>query len=1040
MKRPFSSFLPGVAGVTGIPIWCFYTNRGQGISGFGIKDKNYPIMEFFPANQAYQYVNTYGFRTFIKINGVVVEPFTRTPDSNSRVLTITKDSFFIEEVLEKEELRIRVTYSSLNNLPLGGLIRRVEITNESRCDIEIEIIDGMPCLLPYGITNTSYKEMSNLSRSWMEVSHGEEKIPFYNLRSSTSDEAEVETSSSGYFYLNNSLVDEETAVFYDANILFSYKTDLSEAIQFTQMPLSDLARHRQIPENKVPCAFQGIQKSLPATSSTILDSVIGYATTYEQVAKLCEGIKFNDFVTQQINACQLLVDEITQNLGTISGNVQLNEYLQQSYLDNILRGGKPLILGKEQHVCHIYSRKHGDQEREYNFFSLEPKYFSQGNGNYRDVNQNRRHDVTFEPRVKEFNVWMFYSLVQSDGYNPLSIQGIVYKVDESNLETVKSMLEPLNLDPDMLAILLRSIVQHFTPGDLIEKIKGYYLEPSVILFIIESLLDLSVAEIEATFGEGYWSDHFTYNLDLIEDYLSIYPDQRNQLLFGRSDYKVYSSPEFVLPRHQRIGKTKEGKIRQFGSLQKKKNYQSRWAVDVEGKVTQTTLWNKLLLLALTKYLNLDPSGMGLEMEANKPGWNDAMNGIPGLLGSGMSETIELSRQIQFMLGCLTEMPKTSQIVILEPIDSLIKDIKTCFLTLNKVTSSMIESKVDQVTLWNERNEIKELYRERTIDYFDSQTRVSSVEEQQSLLEFIIKELEVGIEKAQAMGKGIMPTYFIHEVIGYEETEGVTPYGLQTITPTQFAVRQLPLFLEAPARMIKTQSRDNAHAMYLHIKSSGIYDSKLKMFKTSESLDQESHEIGRIRAFTPGWLERESVFLHMSYKFLLGIAKAGMWDIFYDEMKTSFVPFLDQETYGRPTTENSSFIASSVNPDPSLVGQGFVARLSGSTAEVLSMWKLMMVGSKWFQQEENQLTFTFAPNLTSDLFDSQGHCSFKLLSRTQVTLVNVTGRNTFGNDACVITEMNVDGRKIAGNKLKEHDACALREGNIQQITVYFGDPS
>ena len=31
------------------------------------------------------------------------------------------------------------------------------------------------------------------------------------------------------------------------------------------------------------------------------------------------------------------------------------------------------------------------------------------------------------------------------------------------------------------------------------------------------------------------------------------------------------------------------------------------------------------------------------MEAGKPGWNDAMNGLPGLLGSGMPETCEAWR-------------------------------------------------------------------------------------------------------------------------------------------------------------------------------------------------------------------------------------------------------------------------------------------------------------------------------------------------------------------------------------------------------------
>jgi len=36
----FSSFLPGLAGVKGIPLWVYYTNRGQGINSFGIHNKS----------------------------------------------------------------------------------------------------------------------------------------------------------------------------------------------------------------------------------------------------------------------------------------------------------------------------------------------------------------------------------------------------------------------------------------------------------------------------------------------------------------------------------------------------------------------------------------------------------------------------------------------------------------------------------------------------------------------------------------------------------------------------------------------------------------------------------------------------------------------------------------------------------------------------------------------------------------------------------------------------------------------------------------
>ena len=57
-------------------------------------------------------------------------------------------------------------------------------------------------------------------------------------------------------------------------------------------------------------------------------------------------------------------------------------------------GRKDAIEPEDKHVVYIYSRVHGDIERDYNFFQVSSTYFSQGPGNYRDVAQNRRNDVT----------------------------------------------------------------------------------------------------------------------------------------------------------------------------------------------------------------------------------------------------------------------------------------------------------------------------------------------------------------------------------------------------------------------------------------------------------------------------------------------------------------------------------------------------------------------------------------------------------------------------------------------------------------------
>ena len=74
-----------------------------------------------------------------------------------------------------------------------------------------------------------------------------------------------------------------------------------------------------------------------------------------------------------------------------------DKYIRQSFLDNGLRGGFPLKLGENGHVYYVYSRKHGDMERDYNNFVIPSKYYSSGLGNFRDVNQNRRSDLYYFP-------------------------------------------------------------------------------------------------------------------------------------------------------------------------------------------------------------------------------------------------------------------------------------------------------------------------------------------------------------------------------------------------------------------------------------------------------------------------------------------------------------------------------------------------------------------------------------------------------------------------------------------------------------------
>jgi hypothetical protein len=353
--------------------------------------------------------------------------------------------------------------------------------------------------------------------------------------------------------------------------------------------------------------------------------------------------------------------------------------------------------------------------------------------------------------------------------------------------------------------------------------------------------------------------------------------------------------------------------------------------------------------------------------------------------------------------------------------------------LNEIQNNQKE---DPWAWWQQAGQIKNKYRETTCFYLSDTHQEVPLDKLMALYKWMADQLEKGIEKAEEYGQGLLPTYFVYEASKYETLGEKTPYGLEKVNVKEFKARALPAFLEGPARLLKISDPKKAKAIASKVKASGIYDPVLKMYKTSAPLDDEAIEIGRIRAFTPGWLERESVFLHMTYKYLLGLLKAGAYEAYMEAMASNLIPFLPAQRYGRPTTENSSFLASSRNPDSSVHGQGFVARLSGSTAEALQLWLLMFVGNKGVSLEEDQLVFRFEPVLPSYFFDSKGQVSFSLFGHTKVTYENPSRQATYGDNKVTATALVVDGKPQETPYLTGAQVDKLRRNKIQTIKVVF----
>ena len=1135
-KPAFSSFLPGIAGPMGIPMWCFYNNRGQGVCSFGAKDKDHAIMEFSPAHVAYQNNSRTGFRTFAKVNGRLAELFT----SRCR-MHIGMSELEISE--NTGSIEASALYYGVPDERAALLARVLSVTNRGNETMELELLDGLPAVVPYGVDQDSLKNMTQLAKAWMRVEDVKEGLAYFRVRASMADTACVTEVKGGNFCLAWDGEGNLLRPLVQPSLVFGEDTSLSRPESFAAHSLKEICAAEQITENLFPCCLMPVSVTLNPGETAQIYSLYGQAERKELVREIAakagapgkvgtskeNRISEKGGMSERVGVSEKggipvwfgnkrrqaagLVEELCDRIRVRTADPMFDAYCKQTYLDNLLRGGAPMFFEHDGRKVpfYIYSRKHGDPEREYNYFSVGGEYYAQGNANYRDVNQNRRCDVLFEPELGEENIHTFYDLIQVDGYNPLVLTAAVYTLPEKKKEEFASRL------PEAAELFGRA----FTPGELAMAAEDAGLSGQEGQQLVSEVICAAESRPCADFKEGYWCDHWTYNLDLIESYLTVFPEKEETLLFENRRYRWYESHVMVNPRTRRYVMTDKG-LRQYHALDEmvreetaweegtpgesargetiqsasacgettqeatvqqgtvsQNSGRQNWMCTADGREARSTLIEKLLLLCAVKAATLDPAGMGVEMEGGKPGWYDALNGLPGLLGSSMAESCELARLLDFTAAALErkgdDMEVYSEIAdLLEETDKILRETESmagnCTIWetgseaesgQHRETESEAESSQHRETeseadnnqcqeeefgpggrpirqtdalwiRWDRLNSMKEAYREASVKGYSGERRKLSCSVTAGYLRRMEKTVMDGIRRAESYMDGICPTYFTFHVTQVRNTtDGVIPTELQPCV--------LPLFLEGPVHRMKLDASEaEKRDMARRIQESFLYDGALQMYKVNADLREVSLEAGRARAFSPGWLENESIWLHMEYKWLLEMLKSGLYDVFAEAFHRAAVPFLDAERYGRSPLENVSFIASSANPDASIHGRGFVARLSGSTAEFLQMWQIMFFGCRPFRLEEGRLCLEFKPFIPDYLMPEDGVAEAMFLGhipvvyRAEECLALVPGKTAAIR--YILTKSDGEEIIVDGACLPEHLAETVRDGQVAGIQV------
>jgi len=1068
----FSNFFPGIGGKWGIPVWVYYVSKAQAVCSMGIRDKDHAILEFLSFNKACQIVNKEGFRTFIKLDGKrVYEPFQKVGDERiTQRMIISSSELELQEVNSEFGIEITVVYFPLVNMPIAGLVREVTITNISQRTKDVEVIDGVPRVLPYGMTFEHAKVIARHIEGMMGVFDAE-GAPLFRLKQTPADVTRVGRIKGGNYYCNCTRNGELLldSIIVDPYVVFGEAENHDFPWVFAHETIETILAADQIKENRTPCAFTALHQSIPPGQALTFYSVLGHTANERTLKEFLVALDTGDLLQKKRAENREVIARIKNVIFTVSAAPTFDNYCQQTFLDNVMRGGMPITFetATGRSVFHLYSRLHGDLERDYHWFILEPTYLSQGNSFYRDANQNRRTETWFFPEIEDSNIITFLNLTQTDGYNPLIMKGLTFVADD--VEGVKTWLSDLVQEETASRSLLALVTKPFTPGEFIMKLEecaDRAEEPYEK--ILAGLFSFCRQNEIGDLHEGYWVDHWFYNLDLIDAFLMIFPERLRELLLGKKVYTFYDDPDVVQPRAKKLMLV-NGRIRQYDAVvrdqEKVKLIRSRTrdACKVRtqfgrGEVYSTNLLGKLLCIIANKIATLDPEGIGIEMEASKPGWCDSLNGLPGLLGSSLCETLELQRASRFLLDSLSQIDAddSESFPLFEELCIFIDGLNAA---IEKRLNSDQENRA--LVFWDESHTLKEVFRAATRLGIRGQEREIALGQIKKFIENCLCLLDAIFADTPRdklyHDTGVPYTYFINEVVDYNPLPSDSDHSL--VEPLEFKQTPLALFLEGPVHFLKVH-KEQARPIFESVKRSGLYDTKLHMYKCCESLERQPFEIGRIKAYARGWLENESVYTHMEYKWLLEILRSGLYEEFFDELKHTLIPFLDPKTYGRSILENCSFIVSSAFPDAKLHGHAFQPRLSGVTCEMLHMWTIMVAGEHPFYLDENrQLRLHLQPILPDWLFtkaegtfrywDDRGgwmdvfvprNCfAFKFIGRTLVIYHNEKRKSTFGKDQAQVVAYTLQYRDgttgaVPGDSLDTSSAMDVREGQVRRMDV------
>ncbi|MGB3717455.1 MAG: hypothetical protein WA996_23775, partial [Candidatus Promineifilaceae bacterium] len=522
-----------------------------------------------------------------------------------------------EEVNHDLQFTMRTTWLTGDRF---GFIKRCWLHNNGDQDWQVDLLDGLQNLLPYGATNALQNSFSSLlnayKRNELEPRIG---LGIFALSATLTDRAEPSESlqatvawqvgleSSCYlvssdqldaFRTGRSLIPEQDvcgkAGAYFANATFELPSDQSQ--HWTVV--ADV--------NQDSAAIVGLEKLLHQDTATIeeqieVDIALGTANLIRFVAA-ADGLQLTaQETTTTHHFANVLFNIMRGGIFAVGYQVERDDLLdfirvrncvaladyadwfaelpaqtsiQELYMRAAGTDVPDLIRLCYEYLPLTFSRRHGDPSRPWNSFSINLKQPDGSprldyQGNWRDIFQNWEPLAFTFPSFLEGMIAKFLNATTTDGYNPYRItrDGIEWEVPE----------------PD-------------NPWANI----GYWSDHQIIY--LQKLLEIAEQVHPGTLSTLWNRPIFAYaNVPYrLRSYLKMLADWHDTIEFDWESEKVTKTVVATLGTDGRLLR------------------------DADGAVIHVTMTEKLLVLFLAKLTNLVPEG-GIWMSTQRPEWNDANN-------------------------------------------------------------------------------------------------------------------------------------------------------------------------------------------------------------------------------------------------------------------------------------------------------------------------------------------------------------------------------------------------------------------------------